>query len=164
MAKSKLQSALGAPALASKRPPESSFDTLPRAHFGVIYADPPTAFKTRSARGMGRSAERHYPSMSWEELSALDVKSIAAPDSVLLLWTTWPHLLNSLALIEAWGFTYKTGGFDWMKADGTQIDMFDPAIKADMKMGYWTRSNSEPCLLATRGNPKRLSASVRMGI
>lgn len=27
-------------------------------------------------------------------------------------------------------------------------------------MGRWTRSNSEICLLATKGNPKRISASV----
>ena len=27
-------------------------------------------------------------------------------------------------------------------------------------MGYWTRSNSELCLLATKGSPKRVSASV----
>jgi N6-adenosine-specific RNA methylase IME4 len=33
-----------------------------------------------------------------------------------------------------------------------------------MGMGYWTRANTEPCLLATRGNPKRLDAGVRMGI
>jgi N6-adenosine-specific RNA methylase IME4 len=33
-----------------------------------------------------------------------------------------------------------------------------------MGMGYWTRANSEPCLLATRGKPKRLNADVRQGI
>ena len=27
-------------------------------------------------------------------------------------------------------------------------------------MGYWTRANSELCLLATRGSPKRKSAGV----
>jgi N6-adenosine-specific RNA methylase IME4 len=31
-------------------------------------------------------------------------------------------------------------------------------------MGYWTRANSEPCLLATRGKPKRVNADVRQGI
>jgi N6-adenosine-specific RNA methylase IME4 len=31
-------------------------------------------------------------------------------------------------------------------------------------MGYWTRANSEVCLLATRGHPKRLNADVRQGI
>lgn len=27
-------------------------------------------------------------------------------------------------------------------------------------LGYWTRANSEPCLLATRGKPKRLDKGV----
>jgi N6-adenosine-specific RNA methylase IME4 len=31
-------------------------------------------------------------------------------------------------------------------------------------MGYWTRANTEPCLLATRGRPKRLNADVRQAI
>jgi N6-adenosine-specific RNA methylase IME4 len=33
-----------------------------------------------------------------------------------------------------------------------------------MGSGYWTRANSEVCLLATRGNPKRLDAGVRQAI
>ena len=33
-----------------------------------------------------------------------------------------------------------------------------------MGMGYWTRANTEPCLLATRGKPKRLNADVRQAI
>jgi N6-adenosine-specific RNA methylase IME4 len=28
-------------------------------------------------------------------------------------------------------------------------------------MGYWTRANSEPCLLFTKGSPKRKSKSVK---
>ena len=60
--------------------------------------------------------------------------------------------------------TYKTCAFAWMKAEGTQVDLFQDDIKASMGMGYWTRANSEVCLLATRGKPKRLSASVRQGI
>ena len=27
-------------------------------------------------------------------------------------------------------------------------------------MGYWTRSNSELCIIATKGKPKRISRSV----
>ena len=56
-------------------------------------------------------------------------------------------------MIEAWGFSYQTCAFDWIKltADGEPM----------MGMGYHTRSNSEPCLLATRGKPHRLSANVR---
>jgi N6-adenosine-specific RNA methylase IME4 len=33
-----------------------------------------------------------------------------------------------------------------------------------MGLGYWTRANSEVCLLATRGKPKRLNADVRQAI
>jgi hypothetical protein len=49
-----------------------------------------------------------------------------------------------------------------MKAD--QYRLF--ALEEDVRMGlgYWTRANSEVCLLATRGKPKRQSASVRQGI
>jgi N6-adenosine-specific RNA methylase IME4 len=139
---------------------------LPSDHFGLIYADPATRFQTRSTKGMGRSAEQHYNTMTWPELFSLakDIKRVAAGNSVFLCWTTWPHLLNSLRFIKLCGFTYKTAGFDWLKADGTTIDLFDDQITADMKMGYWTRSNGEPCLLATRGKPKRLNADVRMGI
>lgn len=138
----------------------------PDNHFGVIYADPATQFKTRSKKGMGRSVERHYQTMTWPQLHAMaaQVERVAAKNCVLLMWTTWPHLLNTADLIKSWGFTYKTGGFDWLKADGKSLDLFDDSIKAAIKMGYWTRSNGEPCLLATRGNPKRIHADVRMGI
>ena len=46
---------------------------------------------------------------------ALPVGEIAAADCCLFLWATWPSLLASLAIIEAWGFTYKTCAFDWAK-------------------------------------------------
>lgn len=134
--------------------------------FPVIYADPATNFAVRSDKGKGRSAEKHYRTMTWPQLNAMgaDVQRVAAKNAVLLVWTTWPQLENTLSLIKAWGFTYKTCGFDWLKADGKSRDLFDDSIKAAMKMGYWTRSNGEPCLLATRGKPRRRSASVRMGI
>jgi N6-adenosine-specific RNA methylase IME4 len=51
-----------------------------------------------------------------------------------------------------------------MKADVATINMFSGPVDADMKLGYWTRANSEVCLLATRGNPKRIDAGVRQGI
>jgi N6-adenosine-specific RNA methylase IME4 len=42
--------------------------------------------------------------------------------------------------------------------------MFRDDADVAMGMGYWTRANTEPCLLATRGDPKRLNADVRMAI
>ena len=62
-------------------------------------------------------------------------------------------------MIEAWGFTYKTCGFCWNK--GNTLPLFPDDFKDKMGLGYWTRANSEVCLLATRGKPKRLNADVR---
>lgn len=147
---------------------------LPQAGaYSVIYADPPwhyevwsgeTAVKRRASAGTNVSAAVHYQTMSAEEIRALPVAELGAADCVLLLWVTWPTLLQAIDLIGQWGFTYKTCAFDWMKAHAGQIEMFDADAKALMGMGYWTRANSEPCLLATRGKPKRLSKGVRQGI
>ena len=94
----------------------------------------------------------------------MPVGELAAPDSALFMWISWPMLAASLSLIEAWGFAYKTCAFAWMKGHAGQLDMLRDDMDASMGMGYWTRANSEVCLLATRGSPKRLNADVRQGI
>lgn len=137
---------------------------LPQQQFGAILADPPWKFLTWSQRGKSRSADSHYPTMTIYEIEQLDVQSVAKPDCVLFLWATWPILPQALTLTSMWGFTYKTCAFAWMKADVSTVNMFDAPVDVDMKLGYWTRSNSEVCLLATRGKPKRLDAGVRQGI
>ena len=53
--------------------------------------------------------------MEIEELCALPVADLAAPDSALFLWATFPQLPEALRLIKAWGFTYKTVAFVWLK-------------------------------------------------
>lgn len=125
---------------------------LPAQRAGVIYADPPWQFLIRSPKGNGKSAEQHYECMTLEQIKALPVADLAAPDCVLLMWVTDPMLKYGLEVIEAWGFEYKTVGFYWEKlnADGTPFT----------GMGYWTRANPEQCLLATRGSPKRVAKDV----
>jgi len=152
-------------------PPEHTFAGLAKNGYGVIYADPPWRYEVWSgetkvlARGYGNaSARTHYETMSAQELSELPVADLAAENSVLLIWVTWPTLSQAMRLIEEWGFTYKTCGFCWIKARANQIELFDDSIEASMGMGYWTRANSEVCLLATRGSPKRVHADVRQGI
>lgn len=141
------------------------FADLPPGHFKAIYADPPWSFRVWSKdTGNGRSAESHYSTMTMDEIAALPVAQLAAPDCVLFMWACWPSLPDALRIIEAWGFEYKTCGFDWMKAHAGQIEMFRDDADVQVGMGYWTRANSEPCLLATRGKPKRINADVRMGI
>jgi N6-adenosine-specific RNA methylase IME4 len=92
--------------------------------------------------------------MEPRDISRLDVGSIAADDSVLLMWTTMPFLQRSFAVIEGWGFAYKTMGFVWVKT-------YAGTGNIALGMGYYTRSNAELCLLATRGKGlKRVSTSV----
>ena len=112
--------------------------------YGVIYADPPWSFKTYSDKGKGRSAEKHYPTMSKEDIQNLPVRKIAADNSMLFLWVTAPCLIEGIELITAWGFTYKTVAFTWVKQNKKNDGIFTG-------MGYYTRSNAEYCLLATKG-------------
>lgn len=135
---------------------------LPSGKFGVILADPPWHFQSWSPEHQDRKAP--YETMSREEIKALPVPSIAADDCVLFLWICWPQLEEALELIRAWGFIYKTCAFSWIKADTGQLEMFRDDADVQVGLGYWSRANSEVCLLATRGSPKRLNADVRQAI
>jgi N6-adenosine-specific RNA methylase IME4 len=127
---------------------------FPNKKYAVIYADPPWTFKTYSAKGAEKkSAAAHYKLMSREDIQALPVQCIAADDCGLFLWATYPNLEEALELIKAWGFTYKTVAFTWVKRNRKSPGWF-------WGLGYWTRSNAEICLLATKGHPKRVSRSV----
>jgi len=134
-------------------------------HYGAIYADPPWRFRTYdNAISVGRGEAPHYLSMRVDDIAALPIGDLAADDCALFLWMSWPQLLDALRVIDAWGFEYKSCAFAWMKARIDQIEMFDDAKIDQMGMGYWTRANSEVCLLATRGNPERVDRGVRQAI
>jgi N6-adenosine-specific RNA methylase IME4 len=132
------------------------FDRLPKKHFGAVLADPPWRFQVWSAKGEGRSASRHYPTMSTAQIARLPVEQLVKRDAVLFLWFTWPLLPDALHVIDAWGFTFKTCAFCWTKLNAAG----EPWIGT----GYWTRANSEACLLATRGRPKRRSRRIGQAI
>ena len=133
-----------------------------KGRYSVVYADPPWNFSTWSKKGQGRSATAHYDCMSQKDMEALPVADWAAPDSVLLMWTTDTHLPRALDLIEAWGFTYKTIGFTWAKLNQSAGEKDEYTDKDFFTgMGYWTRANPEQCLLATRGKPQRKGKDVR---
>lgn len=125
--------------------------------YSVILSDPPWSFKTYSDKGKGRSAEKHYPVMTKKQIQDLPVNDIAADDCVLFLWITFPCLEEGLELIKKWGFTYKTNAFTWIKKNKKADSLF-------WGLGYWTRSNSEICLLATKGSPKRIARNVHQVI
>lgn len=121
--------------------------------FAVIYADPPWEFKVYSGKGKQRSAERHYDTQSLASIKAMPISSLAAKDCALFLWCVMPELPGALEVIDAWGFDYKTCGFNWVKQNRSGNGIFTG-------MGYWTRANAELCLFATRGSPKRIAKNV----
>ena len=77
--------------------------------YGIIYADPPWHYDRKHGSGV---AENHYPTMSIEEICALPVSELAAKDSALFLWATFPQLNEAFRVIDAWGFKYtgRKGG------------------------------------------------------
>jgi N6-adenosine-specific RNA methylase IME4 len=104
--------------------------------YDVILADPP--WRYGFSRSKSREIERQYPTMTVTEIAALDVASLCAPDATLALWATMPKLREAFTVMDAWGFTYKTGA------------AWDKVL---IGMGYYVRGRHELLLFGTRGNP-----------
>ena len=125
---------------------------FPDKKYNIIYADPAWTFKLWSNKS-GRKVSDKYDLMSEKDIHTLPVNEIADDNCILFMWVTYPNLLEGLETIKKWGFTYKTCGFSWIKKNKKADSFF-------WGMGYWTRSNSELCLIATKGKPKRVSMGV----
>ena len=125
---------------------------LPDRLFNIILADPAWSYNDKALAG-NRGACCKYDVMNIEDIKNLEVGKIAADNCVLFLWCTYPKLNEVFDVIKAWGFVYKTVAFTWVKKYRNGGNF--------MGMGRWTRANAEVCLLATKGKPKRISASVR---
>lgn len=106
--------------------------------YSVIMADPPWEYNNQGTRA---SADKHYNTISQQELRALPVARLGSMPCALFLWATWPNMQNALDLIDAWGFEYKTLAWEWRKTNKA-------GDKYIMGLGNYTRSNPEPCLLA----------------
>ena len=124
--------------------------------YKIILADPPWNYK------FGQSSSRYiihkYDTMELDEICSIPVKDLSDEDSVLFLWVTFPKLNWAMPVIEAWGFEYKTCAFVWVKTNKNfavnQISFLPhDTIDKFTGMGYYTRSNVEICLLATKGQP-----------
>lgn len=128
---------------------------LPAGPFDVVVADPPWMYqKAPGSRGADAAApgaaEGRYDTMTNEEIAALPVADVVAPDAHLFLWITNPGVyggrfsdLTPAGIASAWGFEYRTM-LTWVKtsADG-----------APMRggMGWYFRGCTEHVLYATRG-------------
>jgi N6-adenosine-specific RNA methylase IME4 len=140
------------------------FDSL-SPPYGAILADPPWGFKCwdgADKKVASRGSVTPYQTMDMDAISAMPVASLAADDCCLFMWVVWPTLPEALEVMRSWGFQYKTCGFCWMKAN--QYKLFALEEDVYMGLGYWTRANSEVCLLGTKGKPKRRDNGVRQGI
>jgi N6-adenosine-specific RNA methylase IME4 len=98
---------------------------------------------------MDRAADNHYPTSPLEEIKALSVLSLAAPDCVLFLWATVPMLPQALEVMTAWGFTYKSN-FAW--------------AKNRMGTGYWNRNKHELLLIGTCGSIELTCSVARVSL
>lgn len=104
--------------------------------FGVIYADPPWRYDDAKPN---RAIENQYPTMATLDICALTEREdfpAIQDDAVLFLWATAPKLREALAVMDAWGFEYRTNAV-W--------------VKAQLGMGYWFRNRHELLLVGRRG-------------
>ena len=128
--------------------------------FRVIVADPPWKYDDGF---VGSSHNRKtgwhapwkrkplpYPAMTVEEICALPVGAMAAPDCRLWLWTTNRYLPAAFGVMKAWGFEYRQT-LVWHKSDTAPLS------------GSVAPNSAEFLLVGVRGNPpclKRLPAAV----
>jgi N6-adenosine-specific RNA methylase IME4 len=111
--------------------------------FGCIYADPPWQYGNQGTRA---STDNHYETMSVEAICAEPVAQVAADGCHLHLWTTNAFLFDAKAVMEAWGFEYKSC-FIW--------------VKPQMGLGNYWRVSHEFLLLGVKGETAFKSKSQR---
>lgn len=112
-------------------------DLCTETKYPVIYADPPWRYENPPIGATSRAIENHYPTMTLEEICALPVGDLAAPDAMLYMWATAPKLAECFEVIKAWGFEYRTN----MVWDKEKIGM-----------GYHARNQHELLLICKRGD------------
>jgi N6-adenosine-specific RNA methylase IME4 len=124
--------------------------------YRTIVADPPWRYRSSdiTTRGWHRTASvesgkaaAQYTTMTNAEVAALPVGELADDDAELYLWVTNPRLYGErdgqcspLAIIEGWGFEYKTL-LTWVKTGA-------------LGLGFYFRGQTEHVLYCTRGDVK----------
>src|SRR3569623_495603 len=122
--------------------------------FSTILADPPWQFENRT----GKVAPEHkrlnrYQTMTLDEIKTLPVAEAAAETAHLYLWVPNALLPEGLAVLQAWGFQYKSN-LVWHKIrkDG------GPEGRG---VGFYFRNVTEMILFGVRGKNIRTLAPGR---
>lgn len=153
------------------KPDNLPWPELPPHRFACISIDYPWHFESRAPTKNPeclRLPSRHYPTADIEHGKTLKLRSIAAKDCLLFMWVTGPVLTagQHLELLKAWGFRPSALILWWLKTKRkftlAELDR-TPLFESDlhMSLGYTSRQNVEAVILARRGSPRRLSASIR---
>jgi N6-adenosine-specific RNA methylase IME4 len=122
--------------------------------FKTIMADPPWRFQNST----GKVAPEHkrlnrYGTMSLAQIQALPVATLAEDTAHLYLWVPNALLPDGIAVMQAWGFTYKSN-IVWHKirkdggSDGRGV-------------GFYFRNVTELILFGVRGKNARTLAPGR---
>lgn len=119
--------------------------------FATLVADCPWRFGDKLP-GPKRGAEKHYRTMSVEELRAFPLPPLL-PDCKLYFWRVASMQDEALAVIRAWGFSPVKSEIIWIK---TTVNG-----KLHFGMGRHVRMCHEVCLIAVRGRPLTLDRSER---
>lgn len=122
--------------------------------FGTILVDPPWRFANRT----GKNAPEHrrlmrYKTMSLDEIYSLPIESLALSQSHLYLWVPNALLPDGFAVLQHWGFVYKTYlMWEKIRKDG-QPD--------GRGTGFYYRNVTEVLLLGVRGRLRTLAPGRR---
>src|SRR5262245_22174379 len=123
--------------------------------FGTILADPPWRFQNKT----GKVAPEHqrlarYATLSLQDIRDLPIGEVSANVAHLYLWVPNALLPDGLAVMQAWGFNYKSN-IVWHKirkdggSDGRGV-------------GFYFRNVTEMILFGVRGkNARTLQAGRR---
>lgn len=121
--------------------------------YDIIYADPAWKYLWGGGKDGGNFApEKHYNTLTTDEICSLNVKSLRSKNCALFLWSTMPVLPDAIRVMKEWGFKYKTCAFSWVKIKKDGLPL--------RGMGSYTKSNIEIVLLGMRGHIKAIDKTV----
>lgn len=120
---------------------------FPNQKYQIIYADPCWQYENQMSRRDPRDpknlklwdvqVDKHYPTMTIQEISDLPVKLLADVNCLLFLWVASPLLDDGINVGKSWGFGFSTVAFVWEKQNAVP--------------GNYTMSQCELCLVFKKG-------------